>query len=240
MGRWRTSYVSTTPKKTFKMYYIAGAIFGIFAVASGGLALFDDKELTKAKWKGLLLGALIQSVVLFLVYAFCHWAEALPVGITLFVGHIIHIIAFGVLYGRNDNAEKENVFNSIFNQPLEEYMKTFREIAEDMGKIDNYHKHYDSLKEKTRLLQSQYGYALQDLPNRPVITTSLCLYYILDADGYIYIHTKQPTTEEQFIDIVQAIIDNCNDDLLNENPDMFIMGIVANYFSPLLITNEDE
>lgn len=136
--------------------------------------------------------------------------------------------------------KKENVFNFIFNQSLEEYMKTFREIAEDMGKIDNYHKHYDSLKEKTRLLQSQYGYALQDLPNRPVITTSLCLYYILDADGYIYTHTKQPTTEEQFIDIVQAIIDNCNDDLLDENPDMFIMGIVANYFSPLLIADEDE
>lgn len=106
MSKWRTSYVSTTPKKTFKTYYIVGAIFGIFAVASGGLVMFDDKELTKAKWKGLLLGALVESVVLFLVYAFCHWVDALPVGIILFIGHIVHIIAFGLLYGRNDNAEK--------------------------------------------------------------------------------------------------------------------------------------
>lgn len=106
MGKWRTSYVSTTPKKTFKMYYIAGAIFGIFALASGGLALFDDKELTKAKWKGLLIGAFVQSVVLFLVYAFCHWVEVLPISIILFVGHIVHIIVFGVLYGKNNNAKK--------------------------------------------------------------------------------------------------------------------------------------
>lgn len=105
MSRWRTSYVSTTPKKTFKMYYIVGAIFGIFAVASGGLTIFSDKELNKTKWKGLLLGALVQSAVLFLVYAFCHWVDALPVGIILFVGHIVHIIAFGVLYGKNDNAK---------------------------------------------------------------------------------------------------------------------------------------
>lgn len=139
-----------------------------------------------------------------------------------------------------NNPQQANVFNFVFNQSLEEYMKTFREIAEDMGKLDNYYKHYDRLKEKTRLLQRQYGYALQDLPNRPVTITSLCLYYILDTDEYIYIHTQQPTTDEQFADIVQSIIDNCNDDLLDKNPDMFIMGIVANYFSPLLIADEDE
>lgn len=105
MGRWHTRYVVTSPLKVFKSCYIIGCIFGVFAVVSGGHTVYSDKTLNRKKWKGVLIGALIQSAVLALVYVFCNVVDALPLGIILFVSHIIHIVLFGIFFGRKPKQE---------------------------------------------------------------------------------------------------------------------------------------
>ena len=105
MGIRRTGYVYTTPRKTFKINYIISTIFGVFAVACGAMTIYYDKELTKAKWKGLFIGALVQTAVLILVYVFCNLLNALPVGIIIFIAHFVHIILFGIFFGKKNHRE---------------------------------------------------------------------------------------------------------------------------------------
>lgn len=102
MARWRTSYIYTTPRKTFKVFYIFCAILGVFAAVCGLRVIYHDKELTKAKWKGILFGTLVQTAILALVFILCNLANAYPIAIVIFIAYIAHIIAFGVLYGKKD------------------------------------------------------------------------------------------------------------------------------------------
>lgn len=94
--KWRFTE-QTNERKVFKQSYILACIFGIFALSAGFTVRYiDNNSLTAAKWKGLLIGTLINTAVLVATYFLCR--IILPVGISIFVAHIIHIILFGILY----------------------------------------------------------------------------------------------------------------------------------------------
>jgi len=111
-----------------------------------------------------------------------------------------------------------------------DFMDIARGIAEDLGKVDNFEKKRRCLEEKISLLQEYYGYALQNLENRSQALTALCLYYILNADGLIYIYTRQATTDKQFTDIFQLILDELDNNEFGNDPDFFMKNIVDGYF----------
>lgn len=94
--KWRFTE-QTNERKVFKQSYILACIFGIFALSAGFTVRYiDNKSLSSAKWKGLLIGTLINTAVLVATYFLCR--IILPVGISIFIAHIIHIILFGILY----------------------------------------------------------------------------------------------------------------------------------------------
>ncbi len=111
-----------------------------------------------------------------------------------------------------------------------DFMNIARGIAEDLGKVDNFEKKRRCLEEKISLLQEYYGYALQNLENRSNALTALCLYYILNADGLIYLYTRQATTDKQFTDIFQLILDELDNNEFDNDPDFFMKNIVDGYF----------
>lgn len=94
--KWHFSE-NTNERKVFKQSYILACIFGIFALSSGFLVRYIDNEnLTVAKWKGLIIGTLINVAVLVATYFLSRLI--LPLGIGIFIAHIVHIILFGILY----------------------------------------------------------------------------------------------------------------------------------------------
>lgn len=118
----------------------------------------------------------------------------------------------------------------VYNSSLAEYMKMYRETAEELGKVDNFEKNCHLLKMQVKLLQETCGYALQYLSNRTEMLAAIGFYYLFDVDSLVFLHTKKDTTQAQFTDIVQLLIDNFNDELLNTDPDLFIKNIVDGYF----------
>ena len=112
MSRWKTSFIYTTPLKTFKVAYIFGAIGGLIGVANAWLTVYHDKKLNALKWLGVITGAIIQTGVLALVYACCNIWYIRPVGIILFIAYIIHIVLFGIFVGRTkkDRVDDERDF----------------------------------------------------------------------------------------------------------------------------------
>lgn len=92
----RTFHEFTNERKVFKQCYIGGCIGSIFVLCVGFLVHYYDTELNIAKWKGLVLGTLIQLAVLVAVYFLCR--AVLALGIILFVAFFVHIFLFGIFY----------------------------------------------------------------------------------------------------------------------------------------------
>lgn len=126
--------------------------------------------------------------------------------------------------------KKNDTTRLVYNSSLDEYMKMYRETAEELGKVDNFEKNCHLLKMQVQLLQETCGYALQYLSNRTEMLAAIGFYYLFDVDSLVFLHTKKDTTQAQFTDIVQLLIDNFNDELLNTDPDLFIKDIVDGYF----------
>lgn len=129
----------------------------------------------------------------------------------------------------NDDT-KTNITPFVYNESLKGFMDMFRELAEEFGKVDNFEKYYHLLKEKVELLQGYYGYALQNLENRGKILTALAFYYLFNVDGLVWIYTRQETTDEQFADILQLIVDASDDENLDDDIDFVMKNIVDGYF----------
>ena len=126
--------------------------------------------------------------------------------------------------------KKNDITRFVYDSSLAEYMKMYRETAEELGKVDNFEKNCHLLKMQVQLLQETCGYALQYLPSRAIVLASIGLYYLFDVDSLVFSHTQKDTTQAQFADIIQLFVDNSNDELLNTDPDLFIKDIVDGYF----------
>jgi hypothetical protein len=118
----------------------------------------------------------------------------------------------------------------VYQNSLAEFMKMYRETAEELGKIENFEKNCHLLKLQIQLLQETCGYALQNISNRAEMLTAIGFFYLLDADSLVFLHTHKETTQAQFVDIVQLIVNNLDDEVLNEDLEFFIKDIVDGYF----------
>lgn len=221
--RWKTYYEVTNPQKVFKTCYILSAIFGIFAFVGGLLIHYDNAELNKAKWKGLGIGCVSWVIILALVYLLCNAAGALIVGIILFICYAVHIPIFGFLYNK-----KTDITQTVNTQSADAFMEVYRELALNLGKIHNFEKYNAVLRKRITQLQGIYGYSLKDANEK---TLAYGLYYLLDADSYIFDITQSATTNEIEAGIIDILCNSLNDELLDDNPDLFIQNIVGNYFS---------
>lgn len=129
----------------------------------------------------------------------------------------------------NDDT-KTNITPLIYKESLKSFMDTFRELSEEFGKVDNFEKNCNRLKEKVELLQDHYGYALQNLENRSKALTALGFYYLFNVDELVWIYTRQETTDEQFADILLLIVDALDNENLDDDIDFVIKNIVDGYF----------
>lgn len=125
---------------------------------------------------------------------------------------------------------KKDITRLVYTSSLAEYMKMYRETAEELGKVDNFEKNCHLLKMQVQLLQETCGYALQYLSNRTEMLAAIGFYYLFDIDSLVFLHTQKDTTQAQFTDIVQLLVDNFNNELLSTDPDLFIKDIVDGYF----------
>lgn len=126
--------------------------------------------------------------------------------------------------------KQTNITPLVYNESLKGFMDMFSELAEEFGKVDNFEKNCHLLKEKVVLLQGFYGYALQNLENRGKILTALAFYYLFNVDGLVWIYTRQETTDEQFADILQLIVDASDDENLDDDIEFVMKNIVDGYF----------
>lgn len=125
---------------------------------------------------------------------------------------------------------KNDMERLVYQNSLAEFIKMYRETAEELGKIENFEKNCHLLKLQIQLLQETCGYALQNISNRAEMLTAIGFFYLLDADSLVFLHTHKETTQAQFVDIVQLIVNNLDDELLNEDLEFFIKDIVDGYF----------
>lgn len=178
----------------------------------------------------------IPVAIILIVTEFSNWVVGLVVSYPIiFLTQKIYDKSIHKKYNQQNNSvsngnTKTNITPLVYNESLKGFMDMFREMAEELGKVDNFEKYCHRLKEKVELLQGYYGYALQNLENRGKILSALAFYYLFNVDGLVWIYTRRETTDEQFADILQLIVDASDDEDLNDNIDFVMKNIVDGYF----------
>jgi len=120
-----------------------------------------------------------------------------------------------------------DVTDAVYEESCLQFMNIFRELAEEIGKSKNFETNYFVLKSEIESMQKLYGYSLK---NKTSEITAIALYYLLDTDKLIYLYTREHTTSKQYWDIVKLIENHLNDEIFNEDVNLFIRDIVDGYF----------
>lgn len=93
-------YGRMTTKQAFKYYFIAAALFNIFGLMACFVTHIYNAKLTMHKWLGGLVGTVVSSVMLGLVYVLCNIANIVALGVILFISYYLAVILFAVLSGK--------------------------------------------------------------------------------------------------------------------------------------------
>ena len=115
-----------TKKQAFKRYFIAAALFNIFGLMACFTTHIHDSELTTHKWLGGLVGTVVSTVMLGLVYVFCNVADITALGVILFVSYYLALILWGVI------SRKKRKSQPMSQSDLERlWLQTYGKLPDD-------------------------------------------------------------------------------------------------------------
>lgn len=131
MGIKRTGYIYSTSKDIFKFYFAFGATINFWVFLGCMNTHIYNAEMTKQKWLGSLLGTLINSVMIAIVYVLCNIADLTALGVILFVTYYLSVILICII--SKIKTKKHSIKSKKYKSTTYEFF--ILDVEKEMNKI---------------------------------------------------------------------------------------------------------